>query len=245
MGSDGRLAKVTYLPGVLPPTPMVDTPDVAATTDDTTPDDTTPDDTTMDAAVIDDAGMAARSAVAEDGQAVDVRLEVSRLRAEIAEVVTTSAAGDRPGPGERDAEEKSAAKAVRRAENVSMHALTRRGMSRWELERTLVARELDDETIADELERLERVGLVDDAALAETIVRTQHERKGLGRAALADELRRKHIDQDVIDGALARLDGDDEQARATELAVKRAEQLRSYNAETARRRLTGFLMRKG
>jgi regulatory protein len=132
-----------------------------------------------------------------------------------------------------------------RVENVSMHALTRRGMSRWELEKTLLSRELDEETVAAELERLEAVGLIDDGALAETLVRTQHERKGLGRGALTAELRRRHIDQQHIDVALEQIDADDEQTRATELAVKRAGQLSSYDLETAKRRLNGFLMRKG
>lgn len=132
-----------------------------------------------------------------------------------------------------------------RAENVSMHALTRRGMSRWELEKTLLSRELDGEVVEAELDRLEAVGLLDDAALAETFVRTQHDRKGLGRGALTAELRRRHIDQEHIDAALEQVDDDDEQTRATELAVKRAGQLSSYDLETAKRRLHGFLSRKG
>lgn len=132
-----------------------------------------------------------------------------------------------------------------RAENVSMHALTRRGMSRWELEKTLLSRELDTEVIAEELDRLQSVGLIDDASLAETFVRTQHERKGLGRGALTAELRRRHVGQDDIDAALAQIDDDDEQTRATELAVKRAGQLSSYDLDTAKRRLHGFLSRKG
>jgi regulatory protein len=132
-----------------------------------------------------------------------------------------------------------------RAENVSMHALTRRGMSRWELEKTLTSREFDDDVIAEELERLERVGLIDDAALAYTLVRTQHERKGLGRSALTAELRRRHIPQEAIDAAMEQVDDDDEQSKATELALKRAPQLHSFDLETAKRRLTAFLMRKG
>lgn len=132
-----------------------------------------------------------------------------------------------------------------RAENVSMHALTRRGLSRWELEKTLLSRELDEHVVEAELDRLEGVGLLDDAALADTFVRTQHERKGLGRGAITAELRRRHIDQEHIDAALEQVDDDDEQTRATELAVKRAGQLSSYDLETAKRRLHGFLSRKG
>lgn len=141
--------------------------------------------------------------------------------------------------------EKNAAKQAKRAENVSMHALTRRDMSRWELEKILIARELDPEEVELEIARLEGVGLIDDAALAETFVRTQHERKGLGRSSLVSELRRRHIDQEHIDAALEQLDGDAELNRAKELAERRAPQLRSLDQATANRRLTGFLMRKG
>jgi len=120
-----------------------------------------------------------------------------------------------------------------RAENVSMHALTRR------------SRELGEDAVEAELDRLEGVGLLDDAAVAETFVRTQHDRKGLGRGAITAELRRRHIDQEHIDAALEQVDDDDEQTRATELAIKRAGQLSSYDLETAKRRLHGFLSRKG
>jgi len=76
-------------------------------------------------------------------------------------------------------------------------------------------------------------------------VRTQQERKGLGRQAIVAELRRRHIEQHVIDTALESLDVDDERDRAFQLAEKRAGQLSSYDRETAQRRLTAFLMRKG
>ena len=147
--------------------------------------------------------------------------------------------------GESGSVERSSTRREVRAENVSMHALTRRGMSRWELEKTLLSRELDEEVVEAELDRLEGVGLLDDATLAETFVRTQHDRKGLGRGAITAELRRRHIDQEHIDAALEQVDDDDEQTRATELAVKRAGQLSSYDLETAKRRLHGFLSRRG
>ena len=133
----------------------------------------------------------------------------------------------------------------RRAENVSMHALTRRGMSRWELGEVLLSRELDVCIVEAELDRLEGVGLIDDAALAETIVRTQHERKGLGRSALVAELRRRRIDQEAIDEALEQLEDGDEEHRAIALAERRAPQLRGLDHATAVRRLSGYLQRKG
>lgn len=134
---------------------------------------------------------------------------------------------------------------ARRAENVSMHALTRRGMSRWELGQVLLGRELEPHIVEAELERLERVGLIDDAALAETVVRTQHERKGLGKAALVAVLRRRNIEQNVIDEALVQVSAEDEAARAESLAERRAAQLTGLDHDTAVRRLSGYLQRKG
>ncbi|HEY5223201.1 MAG TPA: regulatory protein RecX [Microbacteriaceae bacterium] len=141
-----------------------------------------------------------------------------------------------PGAGERPS---------KRAANVSIHQLARRGMSRWELQQVLEKREVADDVAAAELDRLERVGLLDDAALAVTLVYTQHTRKGLGRQAIAHELKRRHIDQDIIDDALSEIEDDDERERALQLAHKRVVQLNSFDDETARRRLTGFLARKG
>ena len=205
MGSGDGLARVTYLPGVVPPP----SPELAVPA---TPVPATPADLPDFASFFGENPEAAPTVVLED--------EFESAKA-----------------GQRGRREVS-------VENASMHALTRRGMSRWELEKTLLSRELDEETVAAELDRLEGVGLLDDAALAETLVRTQHERKGLGRGALTAELRRRHIDQEHIDAALEQVD-DDEQSRATELAIKRASQLSSYDLETAKRRLTAFLMRKG
>ena len=143
------------------------------------------------------------------------------------------------------ARDRASDRAEKRAANVSMHALTRRDMSKWELEQTLASRGLDVDQIGDEIQRLEGVGLIDDAALAETIVRVQHDRKGLGRSALVAELRRRHVDPEHIEAALEGLDSDDELDRARELATRRAPQLASLDRATAVRRLSGFLMRKG
>lgn len=220
-GDGSKLARVTYLPGVTPapiqvrPSPEGDLPVVA------------------DAPALPDFVSFFGNAADSDSSGPD------------------SADSDSVGSdfgsarSENESSDKSSTRREVRAENVSMHALTRRGMSRWELEKTLLSRELDADIVGAELDRLEGVGLLDDAALAETFVRTQHDRKGLGRGALTAELRRRHIDQEHIDAALEQVDDDDEQTRATELAVKRAGQLSSYDLETAKRRLHGFLARKG
>jgi SOS response regulatory protein OraA/RecX len=134
---------------------------------------------------------------------------------------------------------------TRKTTGVAIRQLARRGMSRWELEQVLIKREIEPEVFGPELDRLEAMGVIDDASLAVSLAFTQHSRKGLGRTAIEQELKRRHIDPELIEIALADIGDDDELERATELAVKRIGQLSSYDDETVRRRLHGFLARKG
>lgn len=133
------------------------------------------------------------------------------------------------------------------AERISMRALGRKGVSSSEMRTVLTKQELDPDVVEQEIERLTGVGLLDDLALATELVDRLHERKGLGRQGVVTELRRRGIDQVVIDSALeaAADDSDDEFVRATDLAEKRARQMRGLDRATAERRLSGFLMRKG
>jgi regulatory protein len=133
------------------------------------------------------------------------------------------------------------------AERLSMRSLGRKGVSESEMRTTLTKNDLDPAVVDDEIERLTRVGLLDDVALATDLVDRLHDRKGLGRQGVVSELRRRGIDQAAIDAALeaAADDDDDEFVRAIELAQKRAGQFRGLDRATAERRLSGFLMRKG
>lgn len=133
----------------------------------------------------------------------------------------------------------------RRAENVSLHALSRRGVSSSEMTRLLRDRDLDESVVADEIARLEGVGLLDDAQLARHLVEQKQRRKGLGRGAVSAELRQRGLDGDAVTAALDDIDDDDEQARADEWARKRASSLRGLDRETAERRLHGYLQRRG
>ena len=203
--SDGRLAPVSYLPGVLPP--------------------------------------ASGKSEAPDG--ADLRAE--KLAA-VSQAFDNWASQPEESGDERDpvAEHPVAGKkAARRAENVSMNALTRRGMSRREVERVLLARELDESTVTAELDRLQGVGLLDDRALAHDLVSRLRDRKGLGRTAVAAELSRRLLPNDVITEALDSIESDDELETARALAVRRADQLRSLDRATAERRLSGYLQRRG
>jgi regulatory protein len=127
----------------------------------------------------------------------------------------------------------------------SLNALARKGMSSAEMTSLLEAREVDPDEVVAEVARLEEVGLLDDRVLAEHLVRTLQDRKGLGRSAINAELRRRKVDQAAIDEVLETVDVDEELQRCLEVATKRASQLRSYDRATAERRLSAFLMRRG
>lgn len=131
------------------------------------------------------------------------------------------------------------------AHHVSITALARRGLSRRETERHLRDRGFDEQQIADEVARLERDGYLDDVALAQNLVGTLQERKGLGRSAIAAELTRRLLAPAAIEYALDLIDTGDELSRARDLAVKRARQLSSLDRDTAVRRLSAFLARRG
>lgn len=224
-GDAPRLAPVTYLPGVRPPADQPGAaPDRASGRQRDVP--------TL-ASVFgelgdDPSGWAddrAERSVADGADALDPDVELD--------------------DDELDDPEESTERQVRRAENVSMHALTRRAHSRRELERTLLSRDLHEGIVADELDRLERVGLIDDQALAQQLVGTLQERKGLGRSAIAAELTKRLLAPSAIEYALELVDSGDELARAREIAVKRAGQLRGLDREVAVRRLSAFLLRRG
>lgn len=137
-------------------------------------------------------------------------------------------------------------RAARRAENVSMHALTRRGQSRAEVADLLARRELPPEVVETELERLTAVGLIDDHALAHDLVDRLRSRKKLGASALRAELQRRRLDREAIEAALTAVADDDADTELVdELARDRARRLGGLDRVTAERRLVDYLARKG
>jgi regulatory protein len=95
------------------------------------------------------------------------------------------------------------------------------------------------------LDRFEEVGLVDDAAFARSWIASRQPGKGLARRALAQELRRKGVDDTVAREALDEIDPDDEEAAARALVRKKLRSMRGADQATATRRLAGMLARKG
>jgi regulatory protein len=133
----------------------------------------------------------------------------------------------------------------RRAHNVSLHALATRGQSLLEIELRMRSREIPEDVIAAEIERLEGSGLVDDDALAEELVDKYSHRGGLGRRAVADRLRQRKLSPEAIERALSVLSADDELEQLREVAQSRARSLTTLPADVAKRRLVAYLNRRG
>src|ERR1041384_2065669 len=82
---------------------------------------------------------------------------------------------------------------VQRARDICLRPLTARPRTRAELRQALLRKEIEEDVADQVLNRLDEVGLVDDAAFAELWVRSRHTHQGVGRRALAMELRPKGV----------------------------------------------------
>ncbi|KAE8763831.1 recombination regulator RecX [Georgenia thermotolerans] len=131
------------------------------------------------------------------------------------------------------------------ARTIALRQLTAAPRSRAQLEAALAKRDVPEDVAARVLDRFTEVGLVDDAAYAEMLVRTRHAERGLARRALAAELHKKGIDPEVAGAALAQVDDADEEAAARRLVEKKARSTAGLDRQVRRRRLAAMLGRKG
>ncbi|MBC7442546.1 MAG: RecX family transcriptional regulator [Ramlibacter sp.] len=130
------------------------------------------------------------------------------------------------------------------AEQVLVQRLRGRSLSVSEARTVLSSTDVDGGDAEEIIERFIELQYIDEGRLADQILHSHHERKGLGRSAVQAEMRRRGLDHDLI---LAKLEEmpDDETERAIEVAVKRVGQLGRLDDQTIDRRLNAFLMRKG
>ncbi|HET7357971.1 MAG TPA: regulatory protein RecX [Nocardioidaceae bacterium] len=131
------------------------------------------------------------------------------------------------------------------ARKILLDQLTGQARSRAELESKLAKRRVPDEVAERLLDRFEEVGLVDDRAFARSWVQSRQAGRGLARRALAHELRRKGIDDQVAREALDEVDPDDEVEAARTLVRRKLRSVQRLDQTTAVRRLSGMLARKG
>ncbi|OBB74022.1 recombination regulator RecX [Mycobacterium sp. 852014-52144_SCH5372336] len=133
------------------------------------------------------------------------------------------------------------------ARNVCLRLLTARARTRAELAGQLAKRGYSEDVSDKVLDRLEQVGLVDDADFAEQWVRSRRANAGKGRRALIAELRTKGVDNEVIEATLADDEPGAERARAERLVADKLRREKLADSDDAKlaRRLVGMLARRG
>lgn len=141
-----------------------------------------------------------------------------------------------------------------KARNIVLRQLSAAPKTRHQLAEKLQQRELPEDVITEVLDRFEEVELIDDAAFADSWVRSRHRSKGLARRALSMELRNKGIDEHDAEIALEQVSDDDEWHAAHELVARKVARTAvpsSTDPEDRKqrdrlvRRLVGMLSRKG
>jgi regulatory protein len=144
-----------------------------------------------------------------------------------------------PAAADREPEPEDVARAI------VLKQLAMAPRSRQQLADKLHQRGCPPEVSTRVLDRMEAVGLIDDAAYAQMLVRSKQATRGLAKRALAHELRDKGVDEATIDDALGSIAAEFERASAEQVAHKTMRRLAGLDPQVQARRLSGVLGRKG
>jgi regulatory protein len=131
------------------------------------------------------------------------------------------------------------------ARTIGLRLLENSPKTRSELASAMARRGVPDDAANAVLDRFVEVGLIDDAAFAKAWVDSRHRGRGLARRALANELRKRGVDDEVAGDALAAVSTDDEADAARALVDRRLRAMTSLTREVKTRRLIAMLGRKG
>src|SRR5207248_9515032 len=126
--------------------------------------------------------------------------------------------------------------------------LASRARSAADLRRSLTHKGEPSTNISTALERLERAGYLDDASYARQFARTRVLGAGLSKRRVAQELARKGVSRTTTQRALDDVfaeDGLDDMVSIDRVARKKARTLARLDVVTQRRRLYGYLARRG
>jgi len=130
------------------------------------------------------------------------------------------------------------------ARQIALRTLAARGRSVGEVKAKLRDRGIDADVIDTEIERLQAEGLLNDRDLAEHLVWSLTEHKKLGPVAIRQALIKRKIPGAIIDQVVPSA-SDVEPDVIEQLATERMRVLRGLEPEVQKRRLLGFLARRG
>lgn len=139
------------------------------------------------------------------------------------------------------------AEQMERVRLAALRLLETRARSRAELTERLLAKKLPTAAVEAVVSRFVELGLVNDRALAEDVVRGESGRLPAGEALLRHRLERHRIDDELVDQALGALEADaPAHVRARALAEAVAARLPGSLGPVARwRRVLSALARRG
>lgn len=137
-------------------------------------------------------------------------------------------------------------KILARAKNAAYRLLTYRPRSLQELRDKLLEREFSEEIVSVVIEHCTRLGYLDDARFAAQMAGSRVRTRNYGRRRIEQELRQKGIDRVTIRVALDEsVPREDEQEAARKAAEKKLRTMKLVDSQVRRRRLAGFLERRG
>ena len=126
----------------------------------------------------------------------------------------------------------------------ALRFLEHRPRAENEIRRNLGKKGISEEVINQVIERLVRNGLINDEQFAEMWIENRNEFRPRSRKALAIEMRQRGISREVIDQALSGHDINEEEL-AYQAAVKQSRKYNNLERMEFRRKLFGFLARRG
>lgn len=138
-----------------------------------------------------------------------------------------------------DADPESVARAI------LLRRLTAAPRTHAELRDDLHHRGVPDEIADRVLRRFIEVGLIDDQAYAQMWVQSRHRSRGASTRLIGQELRRKGIDDEVVEHALAEVTPELERDRARALVDAKLPSTARLEPAARTRRLVGMLTRRG
>ncbi len=132
-----------------------------------------------------------------------------------------------------------------RAQDAALAYLGTRARSRTEVRRRLVRAGYEADLIEEVLDSLAQIGYLNDQAFSQAWVAARSQGRIAGRTRLAADLRQRGVAGDVVESALASRDDGEEFGLALQLARERSTRQTDADPIVRRRRLAGFLQRRG
>ncbi|MCG2711464.1 MAG: recombination regulator RecX [Candidatus Omnitrophica bacterium] len=136
-------------------------------------------------------------------------------------------------------------KELEAAQIFALRLIKFRMRSKHELQGRLKRKHFSQEVIEQVLDLLSDSGYVNDLTFSKAWVNSRLQFKPRSRKLLAYELKKKGIENSIIEKTLTQLYLEKEEQIARQLAVKRISKLDGLTKETQKRRLSGYLARRG